>query len=407
MSKILFLTYYASLPGACQAEYADDRIEALTSSGYEIILLSSVSSFFNKTVIHHCRVSSISREDSRQEDRCCKSHGIEYVTSFMMRSIAVTLGYLCDLMQKLLVGGVGEGRWGWLPSSLMAGIYLAKKYSPDLIIASGGPASALLSGVLIGKVARIPVTLEYQDPLSGGGVGRNIRSSGWLIRVERLINSQATKAIYTNKLASILAKNNSPNARIGYYYPGAKDFKCYAQENQNFKKPLGVIRFVHLGTLYATRNFDSIIIAIDELIDEGLLDKDRVKLINLGHVDANLAQKLLAKSYIELMDVKGRYDAVKFASNCDVRVLIQNDDRRSEVTVPYKTYDYLNIKGAILALVRSDELRGLLNKHGHPSAWVSDVPSIKKLISAAINESTPGNQFSTIDSHKEIVSLLS
>ena len=52
---------------------------------------------------------------------------------------------------------------------------------------SGGPASAHLAGIILGKLFSVPVIVELQDPLSGEGIGRNDEARGWLYKVEKFI----------------------------------------------------------------------------------------------------------------------------------------------------------------------------------------------------------------------------
>jgi hypothetical protein len=53
-NKVLILSYYACMPGACQAEWLDDKIDSLLKAGYEVALVSAISArkHENKNVTH-------------------------------------------------------------------------------------------------------------------------------------------------------------------------------------------------------------------------------------------------------------------------------------------------------------------------------------------------------------------
>ena len=73
-------------------------------------------------------------------------------------------------------------------------------------------------------------------------------------------------------------------------------------------------------------------------------------------------------------------------------MLIQHNDNRSNVTIPYKTYDYLNIENHILALLNSDELTKLITHYGHTAIAIEDVLHISKyLLDIKSNKVKRGN----------------
>ena len=89
-------------------------------------------------------------------------------------------------------------------------------------------------------------------------------------------------------------------------------------------------------------------------------------------------------------------------------LLIQNNDDRSKVTIPYKTYDYLNLGKPILALQNSTELADLVKNCGHFSASVSDVEEIADILNQLINTEPEINiKFGNIEADIQALELLS
>lgn len=377
-NKVLILSYYACMPGACQAEWLDDKIDSLLKGGYEVALVSAICArrHENKN-IKHWRIPSVSLTDFRDELQRIRMRGDRVqARTYLMWPVVLTVGLLLDAMQYIVTKGVGEGRWSWTLPSALGALLLALRFKPDIILSTGGPASAHLAGIAVSKLIASPVVIELQDPLSGGDIGRNKQARGWLYRVEKLIVASADKTVYVTKAAAAFAASQFQSSKVFCVYPGAKDFAIIPgprKVNTN-----GKLRMIHLGSLYATRNFRSIIAAIDSLIESGRLTASGVELINLGHVAKEISDEILLKPYVKILPPVAREEALRIAADCDVTLLIQNSDERSKVTIPYKTYDYLNLGNGLLALLNSDELTELLARCGHIAAPLSDVDAIAR-----------------------------
>jgi len=69
---------------------------------------------------------------------------------------------------------------------------------------------------------------------------------------------------------------------------------------------------------------------------------------------------------------------LKKALEADILLIVQHSDKRSITTMPFKTYDYLNTGKLIFALIfKNNEIKELLQDHGHIVCQVDDVNEIK------------------------------
>ena len=386
-NRILVISYYACMPGACQAEWLDDKLDSLLEAGFKVALTSAACSkrYANEDVFHS-RIASISLKDFRDEMQRIRAAGDSVrICDYLMLPITLSLGLLMDIMQSIVTKGVGEGRWSWTITSFFASLFLSFRFKPTVILSTGGPASAHLSGILLSKLFGVPLIVELQDPLSGSDIGRNAQARGWLYRVEKLIVNSADKIVYVTNEAANFAANQFESSKVTCVYPGAKDFgikRNPANDGSSFK-----FRLVHLGSLYATRNFKSIVAAIDTLISSNRLNANDIELINLGHVAPHIRDEIIQKEYVKILAPVSREKALQFAAECDATLLIQNSDERSKVTIPYKTYDYLNIDTPILALLNSDELSQLISECGHIALPLSDIQAITHHLGRLIDKS--------------------
>jgi hypothetical protein len=391
-NRVLIISYYACMPGACQAEWLDDKVDSFLKAGYEVALVSAICARRHENLkIKHWRIPSVSLTDFRDEIQRIRERGDRVqVRTYLMLPIVLTAGLLLDAMQHLLTKGVGEGRWSWTLPSSIASLLLALRFKPDIVLTTGGPASAHLAGIAVGKLISSPVVVELQDPLSGGDIGRNAQARGWLYRVEKLIVSTADKTVFVTKAAAAFAANQFQSSKVFGVYPGAKDFGILPGRRSSDSG--GTLRLVHLGSLYATRTFKSIIAAIDTLIASGLLTSSGIELINLGHVSKEISDEIRQKPYVKILPPIAREDALRYAADCDVTLLIQNSDERSKVTIPYKTYDYLNLGNKVLALLNSDELMEMITRCGHIAVPLSDVDAIASHLARLLERSSTNVQ---------------
>ena len=378
--KILILSYYANLPGACQAEWLDDKIASLLMNGNQICVISSASAGKNQSKDWlNVRVPSLSLHDYLDEIRRLRSQGEKIPWwCLVIFPLTLSLGAFVDLIQLIFTKGVGEGRWSWLIFSLPVTLLFALKFNPDIFLSTGGPASAHLVGIFSSKFFKKPIIVEFQDPLSGDGIGRNSQSSGWLSRVEKFIIQSSNKVVYVTEYAAKLAKEKYKTKNIVCVYPGARNFQIDSYDNKSNSKKF---RAIHLGSLYSTRNFNTLIAAIDNLISSKKINPNEIELINLGHVAEDIAKNIANIPYVKILSPVGRVEALNFAAKCDLTLLIQNGDDRSRVTIPYKTYDYLNLNVPLLALNNSEELSAIVKNSGHCAVSVFDVESISENLS--------------------------
>lgn len=377
--KILVITYFYGTRGCCPAEWADDKLDAMCKMEKNTILLTSIFSKKNtsKGVVHY-RIPSLSIQDLRHEVGELKNENmnIPYLKLLLFLPFVITIGLGLDLLQKVITSGNGGGKWSWTFPAAVCALYLSIRHNCKQIFTTGGPASAHLAGSFVTLLTGKNLVCELQDPLTGKDIGRTVNSAKLLSAVEKIIMKTADKVVFVTKNAADFAKSKYTDvkANIVAIYPGSK----YFSKNENTEKQSSKLKMIHLGTLYSTRNFNTLIQSIDELIEEKIINEDEIEILNLGEIYGDIKEHHLSRSYIKQVSIKPREEAIEIASSYDVSLLIQHVDSRSESTIPYKTYDYINIGNPILGLTNSEELSVLLNENGHIAINVNNVKLIKQ-----------------------------
>jgi hypothetical protein len=129
--------------------------------------------------------------------------------------------------------------------------------------------------------------------------------------------------------------------------------------------------------LYGNRNLDNFFCALDELKVERYEPASRIRVINLGDIYLdNLYNYYQRKDFHNLKPME-RELALKYCKDMHGLLIIQHTDQRSQETIPYKVYDYLNLEMPILGIINNDELKEILVENGGITADNNSISSIK------------------------------
>ncbi len=377
--SILIYSYYSNMPGVCQAEWVDDRMFAFIKAGYDASLISATScKKHTQKKIEHIRVPALSPYGAQLEYGMIKRYHIRLpaITRWYIRIMAS----LAPFFEKIKLKS-GEGRWTWVIAALVASFKLRSIRNKEFIFSTGGPPSAHLAGILIAKIFRKKIICEFQDPLSGKDIGRNRLSQAGLRFFEKIIIKHADCTLYCTKNAMLYARGQYRRHahKIHFVYPGSHKITNDATTIADYtgKK----IRITYLGSLYQTRNMDSMMKAIGEMIieDKSVLEKIEVHIY--GNMNPDIKERIESFPFpvLHIQGFVDRETAIRKAMEADILLLIQNTDDRSITTIPFKTYDYLHTGKLVLGLVyKNEELGQMLLKYGHIVCQADDVPAIKK-----------------------------
>jgi hypothetical protein len=165
-----------------------------------------------------------------------------------------------------------------------------------------------------------------------------------------------------------------------------------------------------MGTLYSNRNLDNFFVAIDRVIENRPEIKEEVMVINLGNLAVANSHEYHQREYFLERPLVPRLDALREAVKADFLLLVQHVDSRSEETIPYKTYDYLNLNIPIFALTNNQELEDLILKNGGYVAKSDSVESIENALDIAIrdykSQASPKSNVGNLVIEKQVSELL-
>jgi hypothetical protein len=377
--KVVVVSYYSGLEGYVSSEWADDKGLGLKSLGFSTILLTSKSGRPDSKLwgeIH--QASSISWIDFQRELKDCKLENSD--VNGGTRLIVATLGRMLDWLEKAVLGVHSDGRLTWFLSALPLAIKLALENPKSVFLFLGGPSSSHLLSLVVGGIFRRRCISELQDPLFSKHMAVSKVAEFSLKILEGLLLKVNAKLVLTSETAAreFNFRHASKNKLAETIIPGSP-LRTLSLPLQNEPQNLFDLTFVHIGTLYGSRNLNQILEAISSI--ENQLGELTVGIRNIGYVEKSLVERYEADSRVDLLPPTSRQEALSIASKCNATLLIQHNDARSEVTIPYKIFDYLNLELPCLAFVKSAELRGLSETWGLQTISVdSDVAETASLV---------------------------
>jgi hypothetical protein len=377
--SILFISYDSGASGSVTSEWVEDKLRSLRALDFKVWLVTAPSSSLkNRSMLRVSKTFSISWLDFLDE----KLNSINSIWTLLHLVVSATLGRLFDFVFKILAGTRSYGRWSWIPFAFPVALYASIKNKSKIVFSTGGPSSAHFVALLV-KLCRpsIQMYVELQDPFIGTEMPLNSRSRKVLLFLEALLIKYSTKVVFvTHEGANRARARHSGLKRldaIQAIYPGSWDFFVRAKKEPG--PHLGEIRILHLGSLYTNRNLELLFESIDRLRDEGVQEAKRVRVINLGGLYLHNSDSYRRRSDFQEIAMQSRQAAIQIASSAQILLLVQHADSRSEETIPYKTYDYLNLGIPILGLINNQELGGLIRAAG---GFVGSSTEIDKALSA-------------------------
>jgi len=388
------------------AEYAEDKLRVLEKLGIETFVITSLDSLpIDRKKIRYFRVPAISWSEFSNQLNSLKNRNQSIpLQGLFLYPFSFTLGRFIDKYCLKKFRSSSGGNWSWSFMCLPVVFFLIFKYRVRILFATGS-ASAGLVGALVPRVLKTQFSYEIPDPLIGSLMKRSPLQSKRIRRLERFLIQKSSKTVFNSSVAAsdAIARNQDFATKIHTIYPGAWAFPLNAKE-----QPRSKFTFLHLGSLYGSRNLDLFFSALERVIDEDSLNSSKFQVINVGHLNEDQINHYSSNvEFISVPDLD-REQAMAFAMNCNVLLLIQHEDSRSTESIPFKIYDYLNLNLPIISIIDNPEILNLLGEFSELASKIKDLEQLKHSIrkSLAWVPDKRGAQQSLINSTHQFLSIL-
>ena len=242
---------------------------------------------------------------------------------------------------------------GWIPSCVRRGIEIVRNERPDVILATGGPWSGLVCGMLLKRVTRVPLVLDFRDPWV---VNTDQAARHWSAR--KLSAALERRAVASADL--LVANTDELRSDFLRRYPGLAPERTVVITNgfedylpASARNTSGHFTLTHTGALYSSRNPRALLEAARNAVESGQIDPGKLKLRFLGGiatddpaVAATMASAALARS-IEVIPRTGYQESLEKMADSDVLLLYQPG---FPLQVPRKLYEYMAARRPMLCV---------------------------------------------------------
>ncbi len=260
-------------------------------------------------------------------------------------------------------------RWvSWIPGGVPAGLYMIRKYKPQVLWTTYPTASALWIGYLLHRLTGVPLITDLRDPMteedSRTGVLYPADKKLWRARraIERraVLHSARTILVTPGSRALHAARYAELPENHWAIIPNGYDEEAFAQvESQVSARPLNgrPLQLLHSGLLYPTADRDP------SAFFAALADLQRAGAFNTHRVIVTLRASGFVQHYQDMIRNHGLAEMVRLEPPIPYREALQEmleadgllvfQGYTSNPAIPAKLYEYLRARRPIFAMVDS------------------------------------------------------
>jgi len=393
----LLVSYYANVDGRAASHHVDDRLAAFRACGIDITVLSSMRGPRYQDE-QHLRIFSLLpsavHDELKAGFRRNRQHAIpvQFLRLLAQVLIAIPVAILYIFERFLLHR---DKRWSWQFTAAARGWLWGRKRRPDLILSTGGPASAHVAGQWLAQRLNVPLVCEFQDPLPFQYPPAVQRIHDYHLTLEQTLARNAQALVYLTDGAVEAARQRMMTESSGQTGAALFSILSGAPQIDIADKATADNRVLtHIGTLSGTRNLDALFEALSALAanDSQLHTRFTIKLA--GTLERAVVQSIkpfLLRDNVHALGRQPRTRLDGIIADTDILVLIQNTGPIAKETIPSKAFEYLQTGRPILALIDDNaQLRSILEEHGHSVFELSDNNAVlQQLLKTLLYEPLP------------------
>jgi len=290
---------------------------------------------------------------------------------------------------------IPDARSMWIrPSVKLLSKYL-KDNPVDAMFTDGPPHTNTMIGLRLKQKFKIPWLSDYQDPWTQVDYYKLLILMPFADRKHRKLENECLNFADALTIASdtwALDLNQIANKKVEplYYGYDEEDFEGLISNLDND------FTIFHGGLLGYDRFPENLFQAIIELIDEELLDKQRVRIVLAGQVDYSIVEFLKASilnNNVDLIGTLKRKQVLQHLLNSQMILLPINKAANAKGRIPGKLFECLRARRPILCLgpIEADTSRIVEKTLSGKSFDYSDVKNVKQYILDRYNKYLNGS----------------
>jgi len=375
--KILFISYYFPPAGGGGVQRALKFVKHLPSFGWEPVVLSASNSMVSQNdesllqnlppevSVYRVRrfsllpfVDKFRTNKKREYDKNGRPVLAKSKNRFFMPFTCI-VNWFYDFSRYLAnnILYIPDEHAGWLPGSVVKGIWLVKKHDLKMIFATGNPWTSFLTALILSKLTGVPFIIDFRDPWT---LDPYFKSPGavhkWLSgKFEKLCVHYAEKVLFTCDSCMKAYQKEYPNEQNKKFITITHGF-----ELEDFRGivPTEPEKFTisYIGTLYPRFKWglDAFFEAVSNLLLKNPEIGNNLR-INFAGIAHNCLEYYFEKHKIgEVVKIISYLDHRESLKRMMEASLLLIFDGNRAVQIPGKIFEYFASGKPILALV-SDE----------------------------------------------------
>ena len=298
-----------------------------------------------------------------------------------------------------------DDRHGWVPFGLRKLLGLLSSTYP-LAYSTSPPASAHLIPLWASYMTRkLTWVAEFRDPWAfAKSAYARTRLSDWLEeKWEASVMARSARVVVvTEAMRRDLAERFPAHAdKIRVYSNGFDRDELVPLTDSASAPAKGITTFVYAGSFDYGRNPRTFLRALSELLDEGALGREKVRVVLMSNMDIGgesieeMVQRSRLEDVVQCVGYVPFDQCVKEMSRADVLLLFSIDQ---PLQVPAKLYEYLALKKRILSVSTGGFTEEMIDRTGSGiNVKPDDIPGMKKAILALVSGGGPTRNESEVE----------
>lgn len=267
--------------------------------------------------------------------------------------VARALGYVQHAAQTV---SIPDRHIGWLLPAFTRGLPMARRFDPDVVVATGPPWTPFLVGRWLASALGTPLVLDYRDAWTGLFVeGTQTRLQRWLDpSVERWVLDGAAGVVAAHR--SIFRDLPHPVRRGRARARRLWSPNGYDPEDFGDRVAPEAHRFVlsYSGAVGGHRNPRVFFEVLERLLDSGRMDPERVRLRMAGGLPIRLRAFLSAlprvSSVLEDVGYLQHTESARLLLSSTVNLVFVRDVDARNLHSPGKVYEVFHVGRPTLVL---------------------------------------------------------
>jgi len=266
---------------------------------------------------------------------------------------------------------------GWFPFAAFAGLRLARRFRPDVILVSGPPWSPMLVAKFLSRRLGIPLVLDYRDPwthrLYPDFPPDTVPAALGLSGIRRRIASRLERGVLSHAAAIVTAHRAAMRGRDRFWVPNGYDPDDIPPPAEPEAEP-ATDRFTltYAGGLFAWRDPRALFRAIDGLLEAGTIDGDRFRVRFFGSVAgvrSVIAPGSRLSRVVELHGYAPHAEVLRHLRDAGANLVLEGDLGGPNRHTPGKFYEVLAVGRPVLLLCPDGTTTRLARRVG--CCWIA------------------------------------